>query len=65
VTLVMLSIAAEHGRVSAWIPLCGCVGLCGFLGLQLGSFDSETAIVSKPIPPAQLEQSLNQSVNQE
>jgi UDP-GlcNAc:undecaprenyl-phosphate GlcNAc-1-phosphate transferase len=65
VTLVMLSIAAERGRVSAWIPLSGCVGLCGFLGLQLGSFDSETAIVSKPIPPAQLEQSLNQSVNQE
>jgi UDP-GlcNAc:undecaprenyl-phosphate GlcNAc-1-phosphate transferase len=58
-TLTILSLAAERGHVSVWIPLCGCAGLCGFLGLQLGSFDSETA-VSAPIPAAQLEQSLNQ-----
>lgn len=65
VLLVMLSLAEERGHVSAWIPLCGCAGLCGFLGLQLGSFDSETATVSAPIPAAQLEQTLNQTLNQE
>ena len=65
VMLVTLSLAAERGHVSSWIPLCGCVGLSGFLGLQLGSFDSETATVSAAIPATQLEQGLNQSLNRE
>jgi UDP-GlcNAc:undecaprenyl-phosphate GlcNAc-1-phosphate transferase len=61
VLLVALSLAAERGHIGSWLPLWGCVGLCGFLGLQLGSFESETpAAVGKSVPAAQLEQSLSE-----
>jgi UDP-GlcNAc:undecaprenyl-phosphate GlcNAc-1-phosphate transferase len=58
--LVALSLTAARNHIGLWLPLCGCVGLCGFLGLQLGSFDSEAPVVSESIPPTQLEQSLNE-----
>jgi UDP-GlcNAc:undecaprenyl-phosphate GlcNAc-1-phosphate transferase len=58
--LVILALTAQGGHIGSWLPLCGCVGLCGFLGLQLGSFDSEISAVSTSIPSAQLEESLNE-----
>jgi uncharacterized membrane protein YccC len=60
VVLVILSLTAARDYVASWLPLSGCVGLCGFLGLQLGSFDSETAVVATSIPSTQLEESLNE-----
>jgi UDP-GlcNAc:undecaprenyl-phosphate GlcNAc-1-phosphate transferase len=60
VLLVLLSLAVARGHMGSWLPLCVCVGLCSFLGLQLGSFDSETSTVDKSIPPTQLDQSLNE-----
>ncbi len=60
VLLVLLSLTTARAHIASWLPLCGCAGLCGFLGLQLGSFDSETPAVSKSIPSTKLEQSLNE-----
>jgi UDP-GlcNAc:undecaprenyl-phosphate GlcNAc-1-phosphate transferase len=60
VVFVISSLTAARDYIGLWLPLCGCIGLCGFLGLQLGSFDSETPAVSKSIPSTQLEQSLNE-----
>ena len=56
VMLVMLPLSAERGHVGAWLPLCGCVGLCGFLGLQLGSFASEAPVVNKGIAATQFQE---------
>jgi hypothetical protein len=55
VLLVMLSLTAVLSHISWWPPVCVGAGVCGFLGLQLGSFDPETPAVGEPIPP-QLEQ---------
>jgi UDP-GlcNAc:undecaprenyl-phosphate GlcNAc-1-phosphate transferase len=60
ILLVLLSLTAARAHIASWLPLCGCAGLCGFLGLQLGSFDSETPAVSKSIPSTKLEESLNE-----
>jgi len=60
ISLVLLSLTAAHAHIASWLPLCGCAGLCGFLGLQLGSFDTETPAVSKSIPSTKLEESLNE-----
>ncbi len=60
VLLVLLSLTAARAQIASWLPLCGCAGLCGFLGSQLGSFDAETPAVSKSIPSTKLEQSLNE-----
>lgn len=65
VVLVMLSLTAARDHAGSWLPLFGCVGLCGFLGMHLGSFDSEAPVVSKSIPSAQLEAQLKQSLNEE
>ncbi|HEY2545966.1 MAG TPA: MraY family glycosyltransferase, partial [Candidatus Acidoferrum sp.] len=62
---VMLSVTASRDRVGLWLPLFGCVGLCGFLGMHLGSFESETPVVSESVPSAQLEAQLKQSLNEE
>jgi hypothetical protein len=65
VVLVTLSLTAARDHAGSWLPLFGCVGLCGFLGMHLGSFDSEAPVVSKSIPSAQLEAQLKQSLNEE
>jgi UDP-GlcNAc:undecaprenyl-phosphate/decaprenyl-phosphate GlcNAc-1-phosphate transferase len=65
VVLVMLSLAAARDHVGTWLPLFGSVGLCGFIGMQLGSFDSKTSAVSKSIPSAQLEPQFKQSLNED
>jgi UDP-GlcNAc:undecaprenyl-phosphate GlcNAc-1-phosphate transferase len=62
VALVMLALTAAHDQLAWWLPLCGCVGLYGFLGMQLGSFDSgteesKTPGVRKTISSTQLEAS--------
>jgi UDP-GlcNAc:undecaprenyl-phosphate GlcNAc-1-phosphate transferase len=65
VMLVLVSLTAVRDHAGWWLPLFGCIGLCGFLGMQLGSFDSEApaakaAVVGPNIPARQLEQSLSE-----
>jgi UDP-GlcNAc:undecaprenyl-phosphate/decaprenyl-phosphate GlcNAc-1-phosphate transferase len=58
--LVMFSVAAMRGHEGSWLPLLGCLGLFGFIGHHLGSFEIETHAVGNSIGPVNLEQSLNE-----
>jgi|HubBroStandDraft_1064217.scaffolds.fasta_scaffold06682_4 UDP-GlcNAc:undecaprenyl-phosphate GlcNAc-1-phosphate transferase len=57
---VMISLAAAHDHIGVWLPLFGCAGLCGFFGVQLGSFEPESPAAGKPISATHLKQSLNE-----
>jgi UDP-GlcNAc:undecaprenyl-phosphate/decaprenyl-phosphate GlcNAc-1-phosphate transferase len=58
--LVMASLAFTRERFEYRLPLFICLGLCGFLGFHLGSFDPECPAVEKSVPPRQFEQRLNE-----
>lgn len=58
--LVMFSVAATHGHIGSWLPLLVCLGLFGFVGVHLGSFETETAEVNRSIGSAHLEQRPNE-----
>lgn len=58
--LVMFSVAAMHGYVGSWLAVLVCLGLFVIVGLQLGSFETETLAVGNSIGSAHLEQSLNE-----
>jgi UDP-GlcNAc:undecaprenyl-phosphate GlcNAc-1-phosphate transferase len=60
IVLAMFSIAAMWGQVGSWLPLLACLGLFGFVGLHLGSFETETHAVGNSVGSAHLEQSLNE-----
>jgi UDP-GlcNAc:undecaprenyl-phosphate/decaprenyl-phosphate GlcNAc-1-phosphate transferase len=60
IVLVMVSVAATWGHVGSWLPLLACLGLFGFVGLHLGSFETETHAAGNSIRSAHLEQSLNE-----
>jgi UDP-GlcNAc:undecaprenyl-phosphate GlcNAc-1-phosphate transferase len=58
--LVVLSLAGAGDRLGYWIPLLGCLALCGFVGSYLGSFDPKPPAVQDTIPSGQLGQRLNE-----
>lgn len=60
IVLVMFSVIAERDHANFWLPLFGCLGLCGFLGFHLGSFHSEKPAASPSVTAAHLEQSLSE-----
>ncbi len=61
-TLVFISVAlaAAGERIDYRIAFLGCLGVCGFIGLLLGSFDPEPTATQTSAAAPQLEQSLNE-----
>lgn len=58
--LVIFSLGGSHHHTGLWLSLFGCLGLCGFFGTYLGSFDPESLVIGKSVPATRFAQRLNE-----